>query len=83
MPSESHEVQSIRLLLSAPSACKALSIGKRRLWSLSICNAIPSIKLGRSRRYCPRELAAWVAAGCPTEAGAADRVRKGMRRDST
>jgi hypothetical protein len=64
------------LLIDAPDACKLLCLGERRLWSLSTCRAIPSYKIGKSRRYCPNELRAWVRAGCPTQAGAGDRIRK-------
>jgi hypothetical protein len=67
------------LLIDAKAACAMLCIGKRRLWMLSNCRAIPSIKIGKSRRYCPNELRAWVQAGCPTEGGAGDRVQKAVR----
>jgi hypothetical protein len=67
------------LLIATKAACVLLSMGERRLWVLTNCRAIPSRKIGRSVRYCPTELAAWVAAGCPTEAGAGDRIRKAMR----
>ncbi|MCH7791750.1 MAG: helix-turn-helix domain-containing protein [Planctomycetes bacterium] len=56
-----------------------LGIGARTLWTLTNRGAIPSRKIGRSVRYCPAELRAWVAAGCPTEPGAAERVRKAVR----
>lgn len=64
------------LLIDAKAACAVLCMGERRLWVLSNCRAIPSFKIGKSRRYCPDELRAWVRAGCPTEPGAADRLRK-------
>lgn len=64
------------LLIDAKAACELLSMGKRRLWSLTSCRAIPSYKIGKSVRYSPPELAAWVGSGCPTEAGAGDDVRK-------
>lgn len=67
------------LLIDAKTARAMLSMGERRLWVLSNCRAIPSFKIGKSRRYCPDELAGWVRAGCPTEAGAGDRVRKAVR----
>ncbi|MBX3410572.1 MAG: hypothetical protein KF859_11885 [Phycisphaeraceae bacterium] len=70
------------LLIDARAACVALSMGRRRLWVLSNCRAIPSFKIGKSRRYCPAELEAWVRAGCPTEGGAGDRVRKGVRNEA-
>jgi hypothetical protein len=68
------------LLIDAKAACALLCMGERRLWVLSNCRAIPSFKIGKSRRYCPDELRAWVRAGCPTDAGAAERVRKGVAR---
>lgn len=67
------------LLIDAKAAAALLSMGERRLWVLSNCRAIPSMKIGKSRRYCPDELRAWVRAGCPTDGGAADRVRKAVR----
>ena len=67
------------LLIDADEAASELSLGARTLWSLTKCNAIPSRKIGRSVRYSPVELRAWVAAGCPTEPGSADRVRKAVR----
>ncbi len=68
------------LLIDAPTACKMLCIGERRLWVLSNCGAIPSHKIGKSRRYAPDELRAWIGAGCPTQPGAGDRVRKAVAR---
>lgn len=67
------------LLIDAKSACVLLRMGERQLWVLSNRRAIPSFKIGKSRRYCPDELRAWVRAGCPTEAGAGDRVRKAVK----
>ena len=56
-----------------------LCMGERRLWLLTNCKAIPSRKIGKSVRYAPAELAAWVACGCPTEPGSAERVRREVR----
>jgi predicted DNA-binding transcriptional regulator AlpA len=67
------------LLIDAKAARATLGIGERRLWELTNCDAIPCRRIGRSVRYCPRELAAWVAAGCPCEPGATKRVREGVR----
>jgi predicted DNA-binding transcriptional regulator AlpA len=64
------------LLIDAKAARLAISMGERKLWSLTNCRAIPSRKIGKSVRYSPAELAAWVACGCPTDPGAGDRVRK-------
>lgn len=68
------------LLINVRSACQVLAIGRRKLWSLTICNAIPSRRIGRSVRYNPAELRAWIEAGCPLHAGAADEVRDSMGR---
>jgi predicted DNA-binding transcriptional regulator AlpA len=62
------------ILINVPAACTTLCMGPRRLWTLTNNGAIPSRKIGRSVRYVPAELAAWVAAGCPCEAGAGDRI---------
>ena len=67
------------LLIDADEAAAELSLGARTLWSLTKCKAIPSRKIGRSVRYSPVELRAWIAAGCPTEPGSAERVRKAVR----
>ena len=67
---------TLPLLIDAKTACALLCMGERRLWELTNCGAIPSRHIGRSVRYVPAELAAWVAAGCPTDAGAGDRIRR-------
>lgn len=64
------------LLVNAKTASQLLNIGARQLWVLSNRRAIPSIKIGRSRRYCPDQLRAWIRSGCPTTAGAADLILK-------
>jgi hypothetical protein len=79
MPSDTNAGNVAPLLINAKAACSLLSMGKRKLWTLSNCRAIPSFKIGKSRRYCPDELRAWICAGCPTECGAGDRVRKAVR----
>lgn len=75
----SNEDHDTKLLIDAKAAARLLSIGGRKLWSLTKCDAVPSQRIGRAVRYCPAELRAWIAAGCPTEPGAAHRVRKGVR----
>ena len=64
------------LLVDSRRASVILSICQRKLWELTNCQAIPSRKIGRSVRYCVAELKAWIAAGCPTDPGSADRVRR-------
>ena len=66
------------LLVDSKHAAAILSIGQRKLWELTNCQAIPSRKIGRSVRYCIAELKAWITAGCPTQPGSADRVRRGV-----
>ncbi len=68
------------LLIDAKAAALILACGTRTLWTMTKCNAIPSRRIGRSVRYCPDELRAWIAADCPTEPGAAVRVRAAMRK---
>lgn len=70
---------SSRLLIDAKATCALLSIGERRLWVLTNMRAIPSRKIGKSVRYSPIELDAWVRCGCPTAADAADHVRKAVQ----
>jgi hypothetical protein len=75
-----HQLPSpLPLLIDAKATRVMLCMGERRLWVLTNCGAIPSRKIGKSVRYSPEELAAWVGIGCPTEPGAAERVRQAMR----
>ena len=66
-----------QLLIDPKEAAKRLSLGSRTRWSLKACGAIPSLKIGKSVRFSVVELEAWIAAGCPTEPGSAERIRKG------
>lgn len=68
------------MLVNAKTARAMLCMGERRLWELTNCKAIPSRKIGKSVRYAPAELEAWIAADCPTAPGSADRVIAAMRR---
>lgn len=67
------------MLIPVPAACALLSLGRRKLWSLTINGALPSRRIGRSVRYDPAELRAWIQSGCPTHAGAAKEVRDAMQ----
>ena len=77
---KTEQIEYTALLIDAKAAARLLALGARTLWTLTKCNAVPSRHIGRSVRYCPGELRAWIAAGCPTEPGSADRVRKGVGR---
>lgn len=68
------------LMIDSRAASVMLGMGARRLWSLTNCGAIPSRKIGRSVRYVPSELRAWIAAGCPTETGAGEQFEGGDER---
>lgn len=70
--------QDTSLLIDAKAAARLLNIGARTLWSLTNREAIPSCRIGRSVRYSPNELRAWIAAGCPTVPGSAERVREAV-----
>ncbi|MEQ9453828.1 MAG: helix-turn-helix domain-containing protein [Phycisphaeraceae bacterium] len=62
-------------LIDVKAAMQLLSLGRRTLWSLTNRNAVPHRRIGRAVRYCPRELEAWIQAGCPTEPDAARKIR--------
>lgn len=48
------------LLLSAPDAAKALSIGLRKLWEVTNRGDIPVVRIGRRVLYDPQDLRAWI-----------------------
>lgn len=41
-------------------AAEYLAISRRKLWSLTVCGEIKSIRIGRAVRYDPDDLKAWV-----------------------
>ncbi len=50
------------LLLRSCDAARALAISERSLWSLTApCGPIPCVRLGRSVRYAPEDLAEFIA----------------------
>ena len=65
------------LLINLREAAGLLGVSERRVQYLVQLDALPSLKLGKSRRFKPEDLRAWVAAGAPTRPGAADLVREG------
>lgn len=67
------------MLIDVKAASALLAMGERKLWELTNCQAIPSRKIGRSVRYAPFELRAWIEAGCPTEPGSAESIREVVR----
>ena len=48
------------LLLTPIQASKALNISARKLWSLTASDEIPAVRIGRSVRYDPSDLRAFI-----------------------
>lgn len=67
------------MLRGIRAGCQLTGLGERTVWLLTNRNALPHRRVGRAVLFIPDEVAAWIRAGCPTEAGAAERVRKGVR----
>ncbi len=61
------------------AAARVLSLSERKVWQLVNCNALPHRRVDRAVLFIPRELEAWLDAGCPTQPDAAQRVRAAMR----
>ena len=49
------------LLLTEREAAKALAVSPRKLWDLRMNGEIPCVRFGRSVRYHPADLQAWIA----------------------
>lgn len=49
-------------LWTSRQAAQALGISERTLWGLMRSGAIPCVPIGRSVRYDPADLRAWIAA---------------------
>lgn len=49
------------LLLTEREAAKALAVSPRKLWGLRTAGEIPCVRFGRSVRYDPVDLQAWIA----------------------
>ena len=62
------------LLVDARETAKLLGLSERTLWTYTDKGVIPSLKIGRSRRYSVLTLQRWIdeqqRAGMPTEADA-------------
>jgi excisionase family DNA binding protein len=50
-----------KLLLTPREAAAALCISERSLWSLTRSGTVPAVRIGRSVRYDPVALQAWIA----------------------
>jgi excisionase family DNA binding protein len=49
-----------QLLIISREAAKALAISERTLWQLTKDGVIPCVRIGRSVRYSPADLQAWI-----------------------
>lgn len=54
------EAAEDRLLVNAKMACALLAISARTLWSLTASGEVPHVRIRRSVRYSPTDLAAWI-----------------------
>jgi excisionase family DNA binding protein len=48
------------LLVTAREAARMLSLSERTVWGLSKAGELPTVRIGRSVRYDPRDLQAWI-----------------------
>lgn len=48
------------MLMTPPQAAETLAISARKLWALTASGEIPHVRIGRSVRYSPRDLARWI-----------------------
>lgn len=48
------------LLLTPRQAAEALAISPRKLWGLTASGELPSLKIGRLRRYSIDDLTGWI-----------------------
>lgn len=62
------------------AAASVLALGRRTVWALVRCDAIPHRRVGRGLVFLRDELRAWLDAGAPTAPGSAARVRASMRK---
>jgi predicted DNA-binding transcriptional regulator AlpA len=55
------------LLIDAREVARRLDLSERTVWRLNSAGRLPkSVAIGgKSKRWRPEEIAAWVAAGCP------------------
>ncbi|MDA1054624.1 MAG: helix-turn-helix domain-containing protein [Planctomycetota bacterium] len=48
------------MLLTPRQAANTLAISTRKLWSLTNCGEVPSLRIGRLVRYDPADLRQWI-----------------------
>lgn len=55
-------IQQPVLLMTARDASRSLAISERQLWQRTKDGEIPCVRIGRSVRYSPADLQAWIDA---------------------
>jgi excisionase family DNA binding protein len=53
-------MSEVALLLKPRGAARALAICDRKLWELTKRGEVPHVRIGRSVRYVPADLQAWI-----------------------
>lgn len=48
------------MLIRAPEAAKLLNLSERTVWTLTKERKVPFVRIGRSIRYSPEALRAWI-----------------------
>ncbi len=59
-PAANEDGELVQLLLTEKQAATVLAISVRKLWELRTKRAIPFVRIGRSIRYSPADLQAWI-----------------------
>jgi excisionase family DNA binding protein len=54
--------KTLRLLWTCREAAAALNLSERTLWSLTKAGGLPCVRIGRSVRYDPADIRAWIEA---------------------
>jgi len=55
-----NDQDAARLLITSREAAATMSISERTLWTLTNERGLPCVRIGRSVRYDPRDLQAWI-----------------------
>ncbi len=62
------------LLVDGPGAQRLLSLSKSSIYLLTKAGKLPHVRIGRSVRYSPADLAKWVAANAGIKSGQTGRA---------
>lgn len=74
------------MLLRPKDAARRLALSERTLWAMTRAGLLPCVRVGKSVRYCPADLAEWVqkakGAPLPGPAEVEGRKKKDLEKDS-